>query len=109
MSGHQHQLSLLRECDELFRLSGLDGHRFLHEDVFAREERAPGQVVMGDDGGCDDDGVEAGVRQHLVEVGGHAGARIARREAGAVLLGEVREPGEARRGSSKFRARLGPQ
>jgi hypothetical protein len=89
---HQHELALPGDRHELLRLGRVHRHRLLDEDVLAGEQRPPREVEVRHDGRGDDDRLELGIGEQLVEVGRHARAGIARGEARAVLVGEIAEP-----------------
>ncbi len=84
---------LLGERDELVHLVSLHRRRLLDEDVLPGRERASREVEVRGHGRRDDHGVELVVAQHLVEVRGEPGLRIA---GGDVVPARVRvaEPAE---------------
>ncbi len=76
VAGHEHELALLRERDELVDLRPGHRGRLLDEDVLSGLERELRQLVVGRHGRGDDDRVELGIRDHLLEGFGPAGFRI---------------------------------
>ena len=94
MPGHQHDVPRAGEVEELGHLVAAHRGRLLHEDVLAGVERPPCQLVVGRHRCRDDDGLEAVVREQLVEVSGRACARVATGEAVAPLVRRVADPGK---------------
>ncbi len=94
MPGHQDAVPLGGERHELVHLDGAHRGRLLDQHVLARLERALRERVVRGHRSGDDDGVDRVVGEHLVEVAGDPGARIARGEAVAQLRVEIDEPGE---------------
>jgi hypothetical protein len=96
VAGHQHELVLLGEPDELLHLSRPHRGRLLHEDVLAGLERPLRELVVRRHRRRDDHGVELVVGQQLVEVGREPGARIARPELRLQLGRDVAQPHQLR-------------
>ena len=94
VAGHQDEVALGGERDELVHLGALHRRRLLDEDVLAGLERLLRERVVRRHGRRDHDRVELGVGQQLGEVARGPRARIARREGRALLLVEVADPGE---------------
>ena len=94
MAGHQRQVALLRERDELLHLVPAHRRRLLDEDVLARLQRLLGERVVRRHGRRDHDGVDLGVAEQLAEVVGDARVRMASRELLARLGRDVAERAE---------------
>ena len=95
VAGHEHEVALLGERDELVDLGRGHRGRLLDEHVLAGLERGLRELVVGRDRRRDDDGVELRVGEHLLEVVGPARLRIARRGTPSCLpVRRIAEPGE---------------
>ena len=81
VSGHAHEVALLREADELLHLRAAHGGRLLDEHVLACLERLLGEFVVSRHGCRDDDGIDL----RVVQSGGQIGRDSRRRVAGGVL------------------------
>jgi hypothetical protein len=66
---HEDQLALLGHGDQVLALLHGARHRLLDEHVLARLERAPAQVVVGGDRGCEQDAVDLRVVQDRLKLG----------------------------------------
>jgi hypothetical protein len=66
MAGHQHQVPIGGELDQLEALAARGRERLLDEDVLTGLERAPGEGVMAGHGGRDRHRLQRLVRQELV-------------------------------------------
>ena len=86
-------------------------HRLLDEAVLARLEHADRELRVGRHRGRERDGVDGVVGQHLVEVGGEAGAREqrARRARGWRRTASQHQRQLGIRQAAKLRAMFGPQ
>ena len=76
VAGHQHEVALARQIrDELVHLRALHRRRLLDENVLARLERLPRELVVGRHGSRDHDRVQFRVGQHLGVVRGRCALR----------------------------------
>ena len=94
VAGHEDEVALLRERDELVDLVTLHRRGLLDEDVLARLERLLRELVVRRHRSRDDDRVERRVLEHLLEGVGPARLRIAAPELVRLPLGRIAEPGE---------------
>ena len=88
--GHEHEVAVGGECDELVHLGGTHGGRLLDEHVLAGVECALGQLVVRRDRGGDDDRVQVVVREELVELGRDASVRVPGGEGGSPFVARGR-------------------
>src|SRR5919201_449773 len=77
VAGHEDELPVGGKRDELVHLRGPHRRRLLDEDVLARLERLPRELVVRRGRRRDEDGVECGIGEHLLEVRGRARVRVA--------------------------------
>ena len=94
MAGHEDEVALLGDRDELVDLRRLHRGRLLDEHVLPGLERLLRELVVGRDGRRDHDGVQRGVAEHLVEALGPARLRIAGVELLLLPVRGIAEPGE---------------
>ena len=94
VAGHQDELALRGEADELLHLHGAHRGRLLDEDVLPRFERLLRERVVGRHRRRDDDCLEVGSGEHLCVVLVDRDVRIARGEPPAQLRVEVAERDE---------------
>ena len=94
VAGHQDDAALFCDRDELVDLRGLHRRRLLDEDVLAGLERLLRELVVRWNGRRDDDGVELGVCEHLVERGGPPGLWVAAAELRLLALRRIGQPRE---------------
>ena len=94
VAGHEHEVALLGQRDELVDLVALHRRRLLDEHVLAGLERALRELVVGRHGSRDDDRVQLRVVEHLVEARRPAGVRVPALELRVLALGRIAEPGE---------------
>ncbi len=73
---HEDPRALLGQRDQFLPLLGVQGQRLLHEDVLARREALPDDVVVRGGGGGHGHGVSAGIVEHVGQLVGELG-RIA--------------------------------
>src|SRR5206468_404906 len=88
------KVPLLRDAHELFHLLAAHRRRLLHEHVLAGLERALRELVVGRYGCGDNYRLEAIGREHLVEVRGDSGLRVAGGKPLPRRDVEVADPGE---------------
>ena len=94
MAGHEDEVALRRERDELVDLVALHRGRLLDEHVLAGLERPLREVVVRRHRSRDHDRVQRCVLEHLVEGRRPAGVRVAALELRILALGRIAEPGE---------------
>jgi hypothetical protein len=85
VAGHERQVTLLRERDELLHLLASHRGRLLDEHVLAREQRVLREGVVRRDRRRDHDRVDLRILDELAEVGVHARVRIAASKRLAML------------------------
>jgi hypothetical protein len=96
VSGHEDEVALLRQRDELFGLVGDESHRLFDQDVLSGEKGATRELGMRHDRGGEDDGVELVVREQVAEVRRRPYARVPGTELGKPRVARVAEPRELR-------------
>ena len=94
VTGHQHEVTRFRERDQLLHLLAAHRRRLLDEDVLARFERLPRQLVVRGHGRRDDHRVDSRVGEQLVERTGRARLRVPRGVVRQPLLVRVADPCE---------------
>ena len=109
VAGHQHEVALLGERDELVHLGAAHRRRLLDEDVLARLERLLRERVVRRHRRRDDDRLELGVGEQLVERAGRR-ARWGSAARTARAAPPRRRRSSARSASSStLRTRFAPQ
>ena len=94
VAGHQDEVALLRQSDELLHLLAAHRRRLLDEDVLPRLERLLREGVVRRHRRRDHDGLDVVVREKVGERARHARGRIPLRVLGAARLVRVADPGE---------------
>ena len=94
MPGHEDEVVLLRQRDELLHLLAAHRRRLLDEHVLARLERLLRERVVRGHGSRDHDRVDRVVGEQVLEGAGDAGLRVARRVLRLQLLVGVADPRE---------------
>ena len=97
VAGHEHEVALLGESDELVHLRCSHRRRLLDEDVLVRRQRAAREIEMRRDRRRDHDRVELGVGDQLVDIAGQPRVGIAAGEGlahGGIRVAEPDEVGE---------------
>ena len=74
---HERELALAGQRDQLLRQRARGRERLLHERVLARLQTTATQLVVREHGGGEQDSVEVGVVQELIEVLGQPHGRVA--------------------------------
>ena len=76
VAGHEHEIARLGQCDDLLGVGPVHRHRLLDEDVLAGLECLLGQRRVRGYRRGDNDGVELGIFEQILEASGCASSRV---------------------------------